>query len=477
MKKGFDFKVGTDPEFNIVFKDNPLHAEKTIPIIVDNGLQRSDMGYNIPGAGQIGWDGNSAIAEIRPNPSNEPQEVINNIMKLLRAITTKTKLFSLDTKSKYGTIGGHIHIEIDPLKLSSKHIEVIHNKMSTLFLPIILGENNANVKNRLKDGYGQITDYRIQQITKGVTTYELRAPTAEWLTTPKLANATLSYIGVIFHEIKKGSKTLAGLEPIMLKNHEQAKAIQNLTVANFVPLIVSLFRTIKKAVRNFELYPQFKDEIEYIFNPKKILRDKEKVNYDIAAGWGLEKKKMPTKRSLMSDKTIEQISLRINMDELIPIIPIMGSADTNVDMFVHALKQRIIALNWKLKNNYYIFGLRNGINKPIAGNEKGLFWGHDNIVTQTDKKMIEDLFKRISARCQNRETILFGIPYKDRISYKPGLKKFIKNIYLIEKGVQKLTKIKNLPDIEEGKLKEIFQDPQNTEISPLEGRPSTFSSA
>jgi len=465
MNKKFSFKIGADPEFNITFKENRLIACKAIPILIKKGIPQSDMGYDIPGAGNVGWDGNSSTAEIRPNPSNEPQEVVKNMMNLLKTITEKTKLFSFDTRSKHEVVGGHIHMEIQDQ--TDKEMAEIHNKMSTLFLPILIGENNANVKNRLNKGYGEITDFRTDtqrnetRNSPRKRTYEFRAPTAEWLTTPKLANATLSYMGVIFNEILKNTLALQSLNSIMLKNREQCKAIQSLTIANFTPLITSLSRSIKEAIRKFELYPVFKEEIEYIFNPKRILRDKEKVNYDITAGWKLDYKTIPCQRKLMSDKLIEKISLETDMDNLIPIIPIMGSNDTNIDMFIRALKQRIIALNWKLKNNYYIFGLRNGIKEAIIGNTKGYFSGANNIKTEMDKKLISDLILKMLQRNQIKDTIIFGIPYKDRISYKLGIKTFIKNIYLIEKEILKQKKLEPLPNDDTGKLKDILVEPTN----------------
>lgn len=447
MTKEFNFKIGADPEFCIVVQNSRLHASNAIPHLITDKyrIKEKGMGFDIPSAGNIGWDGCSSTGEIRPNPSNDPQKVVNNIAKLFKAITFKTQMFSLITTSQLETVGGHIHLEINhAIANDAREMNQIHARMATLFLPVLMGENSINLKKRLKDGYGNINDWRINNIKEDQCSYEFRCPTAEWLTTPKLTQATLSYMGVIFHEIINKTANLANIKKILLRNKEQAEAIQKLTIANFLPLIMSLNKSIRSAVRTFEMYPMFKEEVEYIFNFKKILRDKERVKYDIMNGWNLNVSKKPNKRELTSGIQLSNRLADKDIETLENAITIRQSKDYNIELFARALKQRILAFNWKLKNKYTLFGLRRGLNLPLATNANNEYLlGQEMIQTRSDLNCANELMERILLKhgspknhtAKERENeILFGIPYKDRIDTNPNIKEFIKNIYDIERN-------------------------------------------
>lgn len=197
-------------------------------------------------------------------------------------------------------------------------------------------------------------------------------------------------------------------------------------------------------MRQFELYPNFQEEIEYLFNASKVIRDKEKVGYNILQGWNMKESKMPTKRQLLSDRKIKEITLNKDMESIIEMIKIKFNPDSNCEIFARSLKEKVVALNWQLKNNYFIFGLRSGITDYIAFNQdKELYYGKEQIITESDWSELFNLMTRIQQKFdihiknQNkfeRNNVIVGVPYQERV--RLNTKEFTRKIIAIEKGLK-----------------------------------------
>ena len=228
------------------------------------------------------------------------------------------------------------------------------------------------------------------------------------------------------------------------------------------------------------MYPKYKKEIAYIFNPKQIIKDKQQINYNIMLGWNLTKTtNPPTKRDMLaSKKTIQNIAEKTDFDILKKIIKIQYNDDTKVSLFVETLKDRIAAFNWKLKNEYYIFGIRKGIPTIITKNLNNQYLSGSSLIkTQLDLTKIEQLFDKIinklnithhttntidfiTGKLQNtkKNTIIIGIPYEMRI--KEDFKPFLNLIWSLEKesiqpekiDIPQLTNDRNLPIEKKGKI-------------------------
>jgi hypothetical protein len=276
-------------------------------------------------------------------------------------------------------------------------------------------------------------------------------------------------MGVIFNEVMNEPESMKNIKKILLTNKEQALAIQQLTVARFLPLILSLNKSIKNAIRTFKMYKTFEEEVEYIFNFKKVLKDKEKVNYDMMKGWGLDKNKKPNQREVTSQAQVNTRLENKDMEMIEEAITIKHSNDINIESFARALKQRIVAFNWKLKNKYILFGLRKGIDDIMAIiNENKLILGKEQIKTKQDHNELQNLINRILARHglshtsiskEKIKTILIGIPYKFRVGSTLKIKEFINVIYNIEKGKHKeqVIKFEELSDLTEENFAKIMR--------------------
>ena len=70
------FKMGADPEFSFIFGNKRIHAAQLLSKL-NNGSYRCDKG-------ELGYDGASATAEIRPKPELDPAVLTEDIGVLLK---------------------------------------------------------------------------------------------------------------------------------------------------------------------------------------------------------------------------------------------------------------------------------------------------------------------------------------------------------------------------------------------------------
>ncbi len=428
QKTKLNFKIGADPEFALIMQGRKIDARQTLQYI------------------------------LRGKP--------------------EFRELDMSTISEFGPIGGHIHLEIPKgEKYSTDKQHLIHRKVSSFYLPIILSENKTNMNIRIRQGYGALNDCRIEPRFKyddgspGLT-YEFRCPSAEWLTTPKIAKATLAFLATIYNEVINHPKNIAKYDDIVYKSDKQGDALQQLAIMEYSPLTNQILQKTRKYIKQFELYPEFKEEIDYILSPKQVIADKVKADYNIAIGWGLSKKTKPQKKQILASKAVMQkMAKEGDFDQIKRIMNIHYNEDTNVGLFAENLKDKIAAFNWKLKNNYFIFGIRKGIEEIVCRNLKNeYFSGRKLIKTMLDKREIDKLFSKMSDRFMDgngfqsntiidfktgkpknvaETSIVIGLPYSMRV--EENLKPFLELIWNLEN--EKIT-----PEIFKANVQEQLKD-------------------
>ena len=458
-KREFPFRLGADPEFNIMLKENRIPADKILRILFKKESQ-SGEGYKIKNAGELGWDGHTPTGEIRPSPAYSPEKLIQNIGELFAAMTKKSQLLEISTNSNAAPIGGHIHFEL-PQDLIGQETKLknIHKKMALFYIPVMVGEDLVNSRLRIEHGYGKLNDYESQSTPDGKNyTYEFRCPNAEWITTPKIAQATIAYLATVFNEIINHPENMKKAKDIMIQNETQIAALQELALAKYVLITKSILNKIRRHIKTFEYYKVYKEEIDYIFTPQKILKDKEKVNFEVTAGWKLVKSGTPNKKDLMSEKKMKILSKKLSIDEIAKAIPAPYNPDDSrcVD-FAKVLKDKIIAYSWKLKYDYFIFGLRKDIkNYIIMNGHYNILYGED-IKSNTDLNLAEEIVEKMVMKYktsigksslkkeESNNLILIGIPYEKRINLET--KEFISIIHDIEKNKEKIKTPEQIKEI------------------------------
>lgn len=472
IPKTFDFTIGADPEFTLTMQGRKVDAKQTMELMLKGKTEFEivQSGFKVGTHGNIGWDGASSTAEIRPEPNNSPQKIIDNLHAIFTQFTKYVKICDMSTISEFSSVGGHIHLEIPRGEnwTSDKKI-LVHRRLASFYLPILIAENKTNLSLRLKQGYGSLGDQRIDRKfnypdgTPGYT-FEFRCPSAEWLTTPKIAKATIAYIAVVYHQILKHPKSFQKFNDIIYKSDRQGDALQTLAIMEYDLLTRSIINKTRKYIRQFEMYPAFKDEIEYIFSPNTVIREKQKANFNIARGWNLLPENKEPKKSeiLASKKRVQDIAEKTDFDTLKRVMNIHYNNDTNVAAFAEAFKDRVAAFNWKLKNNYFIFGMRKGLTEITAKNVKNDYIaGTKTIKTLSDLDALNRLFSKMTEKFAQEQMgvinsttidfitgkpkdiresiIIIGLPYDMRI--KEDIKTFLSFIWELEKK----TTVEKLP--------------------------------
>ena len=447
--KAFGFTIGADPEFNLCLLEKRVHAQETIRTACEGKLPHGSMGYNINGAGNIGWDGCSATAEIRPDHSDNPYKVAENIRKLITAVYEKMPMMDLITTNEMAPVGGHIHLTIPDMSTrnaSSEKINTMVKKLDTMVLPLLMSENKMSEKIRRRNNhYGKLGDIHTDPVIvkgKEIVKVEYRTLNAEWIINPKICSAVLSYMSVCWHEILYHPRNFSKIKDIIINSDETREGISNLMLGNYPFSLKPLIEKIRKFIKTFERYPDFQEEIDYIFNSKKILKEKEQSNFNAAIGWGL---RIQQKLTSLIVKNCEKIATKLMSENNMEIFKVEKVINFNDDLNCRNFATKLAALmvfgHVELNNKYSIFGLRKGVSQPIIfQDKKGFISGLDQCKSNTDFEKIGELFYRMSGNLtynsivvkkKDASHIIIGLPYEMRV--KDKFRDFVKIIYDIEK--------------------------------------------
>lgn len=459
----FPFNMGADPEFSILLHDKKISAQRIFSTTLGQmkSMNEVHMGYGVSGYGAIGWDGCSETAELRPNPVKKPSDMVTNIHALLESFAADIKLFNLTTLSYKGSVGGHIQFELPEIyatigeeqganMLKSK-LAGIQRKLVSFYLPILMAEDVINLRIRRRLNYGKLEEYRIdkrQSDDRAAWTLEFRCPSAEWLTSPKITRAIFAYLGTVYHEIMNNPKNVSRCSDILIKNNSQLESLENLAITHFSAVMNMYSQKVKRHIQTFTFYKTHKEDIDFLLNPEAVMAEKKKHDFNIMSGWGFANTKI-SKRLLCSASNAKKATSMLALDGITDAVNIPFNRDYNIGNFAEQMKIRIIANNWKLKNKYFLFGLRKGISQYIAQDKNRLFVHAPNVKTAQDRYYMDPVFERMSEKFIIRGTnnsyhadtktqesyIMIGIPYLDR--QKNDVKGLISLIYDIENGKNK----------------------------------------
>jgi len=459
MRPKIDFKIGADPEFIIQCQDKTIHAGN---LLEDLYIKRSKINEVLTlnfrtneihsKGGNFGCDGYSLIGEVRPK-AGTPEQVVNNLRNIFSDFAQIGSLFTLNTTSNKEPIGGHIHLELpkvdgEYIKPEEKTMNQWQKTLASFYLPLLMGENVKNLEIRKNAGYGRPSDHRIS--CNGAT-LECRTPSAEWLTTPKIAHATLAFFATLWHEIHHNPKNILKHKKIIVKSFSQANSLREMVVSGHQVAEYSAKKT-KKAMKNFLLYPLFKDEINYLFNFKQVMKDKLNAKYDILTGWGLKTNqvKVNSQNIVTDNNTPTLLSDLTNI--MAEVTGTSYNADLNVAVFVKELEKKVEQFAWPLKNKYFLFGLQAGIPNFIAinitnGSRDKMLMGAEMVKTKSDidylQNTLNKIYNRVCKNSSNATKIMLGIPWKVR--KERNIKSFINAIYQIENN--KCPNMKNYSDL------------------------------
>jgi hypothetical protein len=472
------YKVGCDPEFMMFYGNRKADAHTMFQSFFKNTGMLADQGIRIAGAGDIGTE--NSMGEMRPLPGQSPEELVRHIETLIKTMHQHMPFLDMTTLSIGTPAGGHIHLDMPQVdtKAQNRLVRII----STMMMPIFASEHRLCAASRYtQSSYGHANDIRYDR--KGNSyCIELRAFTSEWICTPKIALATLAYLSVVWNEAVNKHPTLAK-EDIIFKNQPQIEAVQRMILADYKPIGIGLVAELARLVRTFELYPIFKEECELILNPEEAFKEKEQAGWELFQGWGLRDRPKPiTKRSLLADKTIKAKVKMINADLLNSTLSMPFNNDYNVEIYAKALAERTAALQWQLKNEYFLYGLKKGIEGFTASKVNNYeFYAIPTNASKADvikgvSKMKERFLavkglangtrinpKTGKVRKGNVDAIVIGLPYNIRVD--KNIKPLIELIWKIERGT---ITAKNADYITFPTIEPVKKEPKPEEIEVME---------
>lgn len=482
--------MGCDPEFMLTMAGKPIRTHTAAAIMEDRAYGIEDEAH-----GSLGAD--CGLCELRPMPSKDITKLASNIKHVLKAAAKQpigAFIFSPLSLEGRGACGGHIHIEAPQgLNTDITRYNTIVRQMFSFYLPLWLADTQDNTATRCKTGYGQYGDVRLDPHgytdpkTKqwvGSYTIELRTPTAEWLTSPKTMLATFAYVGVVMNEILNHPDKMKEFNDFIFRNKDEFKLVERVAQERNKIFVSPLLSKIKRAVKQMELYKDYKREINWLFDEEKVRAEKEKHEYDILRGWGLRDEKLTL--AVLTDPSILKRKLTKAIDSGYEVSPSeynphIMNGEAGVAALVHGLNKACIALKWNLKHRYTFYGIseKYGVKGLItADNKYNVLFGaefiQDDEQKSKTKRALGVIYKKYS-RADMRYVI--GLPKEFR--RKGNIQELIQYIHMLESKLPpESEKIPNemiqlpLANVQET-AKEQERVTERVEITPEYGTSST----
>ena len=126
--------------------------------------------------------------------------------------------------------------------------------------------------------------------------------------------STLSYIGVVWTEVLKNHEHLIKHRDVF-KTSAQISGVQEAVLSGYRPVQEAVMRRIHRLVRTFERYPDFKNEIDFILCPRRVVAHKQTLKWLPKNGWRLGEQKQPSKRKILSP--LADVLLPVGNPELV----------------------------------------------------------------------------------------------------------------------------------------------------------------
>lgn len=253
------FLMGADPELAL-FKNGRLYSANNI-----EGLDTY---------GQFGRDGCGTIAELRPAPAEEPEQLVENLRICLAEGRQKypaIRRCALLGGSCYAghPIGGHIHFGIK--KKFGAHIP---GCLDSLLAQVVIPLESVSQALARRENYGRFGDWRTQRWG-----FEYRS-LSSWMTTPQIALGVLSLAKVVATEALMDTDSLFSNKCYALMGG--ISCVSKCTIARMRRHLPS----IKEAVGRCCIYPKYAKSIGFLYS---LLEDRRTwfTSTSLVEEWGV----------------------------------------------------------------------------------------------------------------------------------------------------------------------------------------------
>lgn len=259
LKATLSFTMGADVEFMLSCDDELLPASTFFPIEGAVGCDERQIEKD---------SGEYALAELRPEKGDSPQELINNIKQLIEEASEKVPYENVEFRAGSMPFAGyqcgvHLHFGI-PSSLS-----LLRAFDHYLAVPIAMIEDPRTAKLRRSTNHGGLGRYRVKPY--GFEYLSL----SSWIIDPRLALSILCLARLValhHHELK--SEFL--FHPLVQRAYYHGNHL----------FLKSLWEEIKSTLMNTSSYSQYESELSHLFN---MIENENPVNesIDLRRKWGM----------------------------------------------------------------------------------------------------------------------------------------------------------------------------------------------
>ena len=178
IKKDFEITIGCDPEFELYNSENMLLIGDDLN--AEGRLQK-----------KIGADGHGKQLELRPEPSENVEDVIDDLSNLFKSVSH----LRVDCKGDREPLGGHIHFGIT----SNKHpMTLTYTQTIADVLDVFIGRHTQCLSGKARGQYGKLGDIRNQPWG-----FEYRVAPAAIFATKEMAYITMKLAKRVIETIIK----------------------------------------------------------------------------------------------------------------------------------------------------------------------------------------------------------------------------------------------------------------------------------
>lgn len=265
LKNTKDFTLGADPEFCCINTRGQL-------------VRSSD--YTSKNAG-FGRDDNQWVFEAHPEPDTEPRNIHANISKIFKDALSHSHFakWKWISGSSYKNLpfGGHIHFGISNKIISAADACSDYLDHYVGLITLLLEDKAQAIARRkynLTPGghevhYGLASDFREKKYG-----FEYRTPSS-WLSSPKVALGILCLSKVVMYEVVNNRKSFT------FDYYAEPSDFSEFNIAR----VRKLFPRIWNDITRMFLYPEYRSELQYIYDlitKKKNWLDKHE---DMRVSW------------------------------------------------------------------------------------------------------------------------------------------------------------------------------------------------
>jgi hypothetical protein len=331
--------LGSDPEFSIANSEG-----ECVP------ADRLLSGGNAA----LGVDGRSDTGELRPNPGDVHQHLMN-IRKLVGEFAERfpTHIMLAGSRHFRQPLGGHIHFSGNPVRNPEKLVRALDVHLG---LPLLMLENKISARERRQNhDYGHLGQWREQSELHGG--FEYRTPSS-WLVSMNVAKMTLEVAMLIAYDYKRllNSSNRTFINPsddIIRMRYSRAEKTE---MFSYNGTMTNLHRMALEAIRKLKKLPNAHQVMNSILTFENAIRLKTRWFHelDCTTRWHLSEPVLKLRQVAWNEHVFDPASMTV----------FGANSDYACLALAHKVKEELGEVS--LERTYYLYGIIDRYGKDLA---------------------------------------------------------------------------------------------------------------